>query len=213
MANTLIGDGKWIPKVPPSRSEQRLKVILDSARDVFLENGYAGFSIDDVALRGKTSKATIYKYFKGKSELFLAVMDSAMQKTPEQHPHLDIEDFKEALTLFARQRIKAITSDSFIALQRIIIAEGPRYPEIAQGHYQSGAQYGIDVLAKFFKVHAKKGTIKAKNYDTAAQQFLGSLLYIPVLRRLLCVNEEFSNREVNKLANDAVDAFMKLYAT
>ena len=51
--------------------EQR---ILDAARKVFLESGFAGTSIDEIAEVARSGKPTIYARFSGKEALFKAVV-------------------------------------------------------------------------------------------------------------------------------------------
>ena len=73
-----------------SRSKKRLRVrpgrppkglaadverrILDAAQKLFLEKGFAGASIDEIAEMAPASKPTIYSHFPGKEALFAAVV-------------------------------------------------------------------------------------------------------------------------------------------
>ena len=60
------------------REQQRQELrqaILTAASDVFLAQGYAGFSVRQVAERIGYSAATIYLYFQDKDDLLFAVVD------------------------------------------------------------------------------------------------------------------------------------------
>ncbi len=48
--------------------------ILDAAEEVFAEKGISGARVEQIALRAGVAKALIYYYFKGKQELFQAVI-------------------------------------------------------------------------------------------------------------------------------------------
>src|ERR1700752_2950052 len=48
--------------------------ILDAARKVFLERGFDGASIDEIAETARSGKPTIYARFAGKEALFTAVV-------------------------------------------------------------------------------------------------------------------------------------------
>ena len=57
-----------------SRSDRKRKTLLLAATAVFLEKGYDGTSMDDVAARAKVSKPTVYKYFSDKEQLFAEIV-------------------------------------------------------------------------------------------------------------------------------------------
>jgi TetR/AcrR family fatty acid metabolism transcriptional regulator len=48
--------------------------LLDSARAVFFEQGFERANLDEVARRAGLAKGTIYRYFKSKAELYVAVL-------------------------------------------------------------------------------------------------------------------------------------------
>lgn len=65
--------------VPSRRERERLirrTAILDAARAVFAEKGYAEATVDEIAERAEFGKGTIYNYFEGGKEgLLFAVLD------------------------------------------------------------------------------------------------------------------------------------------
>jgi AcrR family transcriptional regulator len=56
------------------RKEARPAELLAAALELFVERGYAGTRLDDVAARAQVSKGTLYLYFANKEELFKAVV-------------------------------------------------------------------------------------------------------------------------------------------
>ncbi|WP_263785394.1 TetR/AcrR family transcriptional regulator [Salinibacter grassmerensis] len=61
--------------------KRRRQAMLDAARAVFAEEGYADATLDEIAERAEFGKGTLYNYFEGgKEELFLAVFDKASQE-------------------------------------------------------------------------------------------------------------------------------------
>lgn len=51
------------------------QALLDTARTLFCERGYAGASLDELAVRLRCSKHSIYRRFADKEALFVAVVD------------------------------------------------------------------------------------------------------------------------------------------
>ena len=56
-----------------SRTKQTQRALLDAAREVFAQQGFAAASIADVVERAGSSVGSLYHHFGGKSELFLAL--------------------------------------------------------------------------------------------------------------------------------------------
>ena len=55
------------------RSVEAESAVLAAARDLLVEKGWAGFSIEAVARRASAGKPTIYRWWPSKADLFLAV--------------------------------------------------------------------------------------------------------------------------------------------
>jgi AcrR family transcriptional regulator len=68
------------------RDESREQAILDSTIDVLAEVGYDAMSIEAVAVRAKSSKATIYRRWPGKAELVAEAMRRRAEATLEELP-------------------------------------------------------------------------------------------------------------------------------
>lgn len=58
-----------------SRTAQTRRVLLDAAREVFCEQGFAESSIAEVVRRAGSSVGSLYHHFGGKTELFLALWE------------------------------------------------------------------------------------------------------------------------------------------
>src|SRR5579863_9748123 len=57
-----------------TRSDRKRRLLMTAATAVFLEKGYDGTSMDDVATRAEASKPTVYKYFSDKEQLFAEIV-------------------------------------------------------------------------------------------------------------------------------------------
>lgn len=58
-----------------SRQAQTRETLIDTAREMFLDDGYAATSLDRVAVKAGFSKGAVYSNFGGKEELCMAVLD------------------------------------------------------------------------------------------------------------------------------------------
>ena len=79
-ADTREKRGRAASRVRRDTQKQELReAILQAASDLFLEQGYDGFSLRAVAERISYSATTIYLYFKDKDELLFAVVDEGFR--------------------------------------------------------------------------------------------------------------------------------------
>src|SRR5215472_6767793 len=75
------------PKELAGKVEER---ILDAARKVFLQRGFEGASIDEIAKAARSGKPTIYARFPDKRALFTAVMLDLVARIPREQFKFDM---------------------------------------------------------------------------------------------------------------------------
>jgi AcrR family transcriptional regulator len=119
------------------RQAERREDILAAALDEFAASGFAATRLDDVAKRAGVAKGTIYLYFRDKEALFqelVRAMLSPMVGTIEAAPLADLPARAVAETIaemFAREIFETRRKDVI----RLIIAEGARFPKLAEFYY------------------------------------------------------------------------------
>jgi AcrR family transcriptional regulator len=82
--------------------------LLETARDLFLERGFHGASLDEIAEAAGFSKGAVYSNFGGKAELFLAVLDAHFRRRAHSYAEvaLDGVDLDETYRAVARFRLE-----------------------------------------------------------------------------------------------------------
>lgn len=102
--------------------EFRRKTIVEAARGAFSEKGYGGTTIDDVAARSEFAKATLYKFFRTKEELYLSVVEDVFTEINDIAEKALQEDLpvREKFSLFVRTLITRFSdhADFFRLLMR-----------------------------------------------------------------------------------------------
>jgi len=134
---------------PNSAAAARRAAILDAALHVFAEHGYESARLDEVAARAGVAKGTLYLYFKDKEDLFEAMVRSAVAPIMGRMGHIaTAPDVKAAdvlrmfFTLFQKE---VLGTDRKLVL-RLIMAEGPRFPRIAEFYYREVVSRGITLM-------------------------------------------------------------------
>jgi len=116
------------------RKEARPAELLAAALDLFVEKGYAGTRLEDVAARAGVSKGTLYLYFQNKEELFKAVVRDNIV-TPLAEAAQQVRDFDGPTADLLRALISTWWKDFGAThaggLTKLMVAESGNFPEIA----------------------------------------------------------------------------------
>jgi AcrR family transcriptional regulator len=70
--------GERVPRGSRLPRRARRAQLLESALEVFVAQGYHAAAMDDIAERAGVSKPVLYQHFPGKLELYLALLDRAV---------------------------------------------------------------------------------------------------------------------------------------
>jgi AcrR family transcriptional regulator len=129
---------------------QRREQILAAAFEEFAVNGYAGACLDDVARRAQIAKGTIFLHFRSKRVLFRAVLRGFIRPVFSGFHGLlhEFSGTSDVLLrdLLSRQYVDVVGNCKARALLRLVIAEGGKFPELAQTYYREIVAPGTSAL-------------------------------------------------------------------
>ena len=153
------------------RRQRRLAEIQEAGFEEFAQRGYAATRLEDVGERVSLSKGAIYLYFKDKEELFKAVVRSVIQPVLQQVAKV-AEEFdgstEELLRLLLMTFYRNIARDRKRSrLLRVLIAEGPNFPELAEFYYNEVLRHGIGS----FKAAIKRGIERGEFRPSPASEY------------------------------------------
>ena len=128
-----------------------MQELLQTAGQLFLKNGYTKTSLESIARAAHVAVRTIYVKFGGKAGLLHAVLADKRHRFFRNQPmQTDPRPLKEILDDFARQMHELLTSQEAIDMQRIVLAEAPVNPELAEAFWNGGPRQTREMLARFF---------------------------------------------------------------
>ena len=92
--------------------------ILETALELFAQNGYLGTSMNDIAARLGVTKAALYKHYAGKQEILERIverMDRMDKERAEAYemPETEPEGFTEAYLHMPVEKIRAYSRAQF----------------------------------------------------------------------------------------------------
>ena len=157
------------PKPASKRAEraaERRGAIIEAAMDEFIARGFAATRLDDVARRAGVAKGTIYLHFKDKESMFeelirtaIVPMITRLWGMPPQ-PGASVRDMVEG---FAKTFIEEVATTRRGDLVRLIVAEGPRFPAVADFYYREVVSRGLGGMRALIELGIARGEIKQKN--------------------------------------------------
>jgi AcrR family transcriptional regulator len=106
------------------RSETTTRALVDAARDLFAQDGYAATSLDAVVKRAGLTKGAVYHHFAGKRELFAAVFAAEQEMLSEvvAAAYARHDDPWEAFEAGCRAFVEACQEPG---VQRIFLLDAP----------------------------------------------------------------------------------------
>jgi TetR/AcrR family transcriptional repressor of mexJK operon len=143
--------GKVAGRPKAADVEARTQELLRTAGELFLKNGYTKTSLEAIAKAAHVAVRTIYVKFGGKTGLLHAVMAAKRDRFFKgQALETDTRPFREIVRDFAIQFHEMINSPEAVELQRIILAEAPTNPELAEAYWNGGPRMTREMLGRFF---------------------------------------------------------------
>src|ERR1700728_1550241 len=160
MKNT--NNRKWRPDDPRRlRMAEKRAESLRAARPILLRDGLGGTTLDRVAAEGRISKMTLYRHFPSKEALFeglVTAMCEYMREGLENAPSANID--KPAAKRLAdelRAFTSALIEPDALALYRLIVADGWRFPELSRVFDRSGMRVIRRRIAELLETNGAPG--------------------------------------------------------
>lgn len=187
--------------------------ILEAAAGLFLELGYDRTSLARVADNAGVSKATLFKRFPTKAELFEATVLAAGD-TPDSEPlEPPSGDFHAGLVTLGMAYAELLSRPRIADLIRAVIAESARFPELRQRTFDFGTLPVVRALRRFFQAANTQGTANVNDLDVAAAQFLGMIATVVFWPRLVHGNWSLTDEETLHTVDEAARTIIARYAT
>jgi AcrR family transcriptional regulator len=148
-----------------TRAAERRAAIVDAAMEEFIARGFAATRLDDIAKRAGVAKGTIYLHFKDKESMFEELVRTVIVPVVAKlnalpPPTGSVRDLVEA---FASNFLKEVIGTRRGDLVRLIVAEGPRFPSVADFYYREVVSRGMAGMRALIELGIARGEIREKD--------------------------------------------------
>lgn len=199
-----------------SRSADKREAMMAAATRLFLQKGFSGTSMDDIAAQANVSKQTVYKHFADKDQLFREIV-LRMTERAETFVH-DIEsrpssgDLEADLRGLARHHLATVLQPELLQFRRLVIGEADRFPDLAATYYMRGPGRVLTALAALFSDLAEQGQLRIDDADLAANHYAWLVLGAQLDRSMFYGPTATSDDDLRRCGDEAVRVFLSAYA-
>jgi AcrR family transcriptional regulator len=186
--------------------------ILEGARRVFLDLGFDGASMGEIARAAGVSKGTLYVYFADKSSLFAAIVEH--ESIVQGMLSFDFEadrDIEITLRQFGVAYIGLLCTPRGGSAIRTVMAIAERMPEIGRQYYECVVSRTVERFASHLQMHVMSGTLDIADCKLAAAQFMQmcqATLFLPFIFQ---ASEPPSAERIATVVDSASRMFLAAY--
>ena len=181
------------------RKDARPEELVAAALEVFVERGYEGTTLADVARRAGVTKGTIYLYFENKEALFKAVVRETIVPVIAQGEALARSftgSARDLLEQLVREYWRLVGETALAGIPKLMMAEAATFPELTRFYYDEVVARGHRLMAGVIERGIMSGEFRPVDVMLAAKLAMSPLMHATVVRRAFasCMPEGFNVR-------------------
>ena len=183
------------------RSSETEQAILQATRELLVEAGVQGLTVEKVAARAGVAKTTIYRRWRDKDELALAVVLDMVEQVV-QLPELG--DTRKELLAFVNAAVEVLGSTLMGRVMQGLVSDLATDPELAQAFRERVVSVRDAEVERLVERGVRRGDLRADTDPMTAHD----LLIGPVYYRLLLTGQPLDRA----FAKRTVDAVLRAFA-
>ena len=189
-----------------ARASERRAAIVEAALEEFIARGFAATRLDDIAKRAGVAKGTIYLHFKDKESMFeelvrIVIVPVVERLTALPPPTGSVRDLVEA---FASNFLREVANTRRGDLVRLIVAEGPRFPAVADFYYREVVSRGIAGMRALIELGIARGEIRERNLVRYPQILVAPALIAVIWEGLFARHAPLDAQEMLRVHLDLI---------
>lgn len=217
------------------KTEARREAFLAAAKEVFQEMSFDRASMDEIAARVGSSKATLYRYFDNKEALFQELIGrmanefggdamsflyksigvgagaelpkEAMDAISLLDPTRNVE---QTLKEFGRYALRTFHTPKRFAATRMLIAAAAD-PETGRMFYEQGSVRAMKLTEVYFATLIEMGQLRKSDPVVVARHFRGLLESEVHEAGLFNVRTTLEEAYIAEVVDRTVDVFLRAY--
>lgn len=162
------------PSVQAQRSAATRRKLLDAARPLFAEQGYAAVGTEQIVRSAGVTRGAMYHQFADKLELFAALVEEEEQAVTEQIAAGALAQPGDAYTLLHAGAIAFLDQTADPAIRQLLLIDAPSVLGHARWR-ELGLKYGLGLVEALLRQGIESGVLKPAPPRPLAHVLLGAL--------------------------------------
>lgn len=189
-----------------TRAEERRAAIVEAAMEEFVARGFAATRLDDIAKRAGVAKGTIYLHFKDKESMFEELVRIVIVPVVARLNALPppTGSVRELVETFAGNFLKEVIGTRRGDLVRLIVAEAPRFPAIADFYYREVVSRGIAGMRALIELGIARGEIRQKDLARYPQILVAPAMIAVIWQSLFARHAPLDAEEMLRVHLDLI---------
>lgn len=202
------------PLQPKSRGKRvyvrKAEAILVAAERLFLSQGFAGTSMQDVATEANVAKATVYSNFPNKEELFAAVIHRRAENSKLDLTDVDLDspDLAATLVELACAFLADIYSREQVELFQTVVSDARRFPQLGRMMIEGPFVETHGKITQFFERRVAAGDLVYDDPHMAAEYFISIIKAARHIPLVFNQPVKVDRPTIRSIAQGAVDIFL-----
>jgi AcrR family transcriptional regulator len=195
----------------PAKGQRRKQQIIETAKDMFMTQGFQSSHIGQVCDKLNIARGTVYQYFGNKREILYAILEDVQEQVSDIFDADDLEDFvatnptKEAMLAFITNRlttgIKTLIAEPIVI--RLIFKEIPGIDEEVVSKVEKFLDATSKIITTDMNELKNKGYFKKSTVpDVVVKLIMGGILLLV---------QECERTKKDPLAKETVNAFVDTF--
>lgn len=167
------------------RKDARPAELLAAALDLFVERGYAGTRLDDVASRAGVSKGTLYLYYSSKEELFKAVIREGLVPVYEHGERMvdaHTGSAEDLIRNLLREWWETVGATNLGGIPKLMIAESGNFPDVTRYYFDEIVSRGRKLVARAVHLGIDTGEFRDLPVDQIVRLMLAPVMLMAIWR-------------------------------
>ncbi len=142
-------------------SLERRKALLAAAMEEFLQHGFEGANIDAIARKAGVGRATVYRQFGSKEQLYRAATNTRSAAIQADLRAVIAQPWppQDILRAIIEQIYEAFTSSQIMATVRLSVAEAERFPDLSASTYEAETQGALQPVVEYLQRLRSEGVL------------------------------------------------------
>ena len=202
-----------IPVGRPKDLEKRQR-ILNAAKQLFLQHGYHGSSMNQIALEAGVTKLTVYNHFQDKATLFSCAIEETCEAILQEFPEVLQPDsnFPQELYQLCLRSFNIANLPEAIKLDLLLMQLASEQNPLAEQFYMASHVKLDQAWQDFFQLAQQHQFIQPDDPQRQTELMVSLLLGMRHHKVLLGLSPVPTSQERHQIIQQAIELFLLKYA-